>query len=116
MIIPGDHGSAEPPRYAKPTRSSDRVGNRPQTQAPRASDPQPPPGALSTRRDDIHNPEALREAAGRLIEGGEIDLSSDGTVRAARVDQALRHRDAGVYDRRDVIAGVVDRLLEKWQI
>lgn len=116
MIIPGDHGSAELSRYAKSTRSSDRVGDRPRSQASRESDPAQKPGTLHSSRDDIHNPEALREAAGRLIEGGEIDLSSDGKVRAARVDQALRHRDAGVYERRDVIAGVVDRLLDKWQI
>lgn len=113
MIIPGDHGSVEPPRYAKSSRSSDRVGDRPK---PQASGLEQPPGSLRSSRDDIHNPEALREAAGRLIEDGEIELSRDGRVRAARVDQALSRRDAGVYDHRDVIAGIVDRLMDKWQI
>jgi hypothetical protein len=116
MIVPGDHGPVNLSGYTKPVRSGDRVGNRSGTQAPRESDPNQPPGAVNPGREDIHNPEALREAAGRLIEGGEIDLSSDGAVRGARVDQARRHREAGVYNRRDVIAGVVDRLLEKWQI
>ena len=98
MIIPGDHGSVEPPRYAKSTRSSDRVGDRPK---PQASGLEQPPGSLRSSRNDIHNPEALREAAGRLIEGGEIELSSDGRVRAARVDQAARQP---IFNRRMLAA------------
>jgi len=65
---------------------------------------------------DIHDDEALRAAAARLVASGDVEVSSDGQIRPDRIDAARRNADAGAYNRRDVIAGIVDRLLEQWHL
>ncbi|MBI3872856.1 MAG: hypothetical protein HY304_07255 [candidate division Zixibacteria bacterium] len=65
---------------------------------------------------DIHNQDALRATAARLVAEGDIDTSVDGAVRPDRVDAVRRNLNNGTYNRRDVISGIVDRLLEQWRI
>jgi len=71
---------------------------------------------VSMSASDIHDDEALRAAAARLVAGGDVQVSADGQIRPDRVDAARKNADAGAYNRRDVIAGIVDRLLEQWHL
>ena len=71
---------------------------------------------VNLQRGDPHDPEALRKSVARLAADGDIDVTADGQVRPSRVAAARRNLAQGAYFQRDVITGIVDRLLAQWRI
>jgi anti-sigma28 factor (negative regulator of flagellin synthesis) len=65
---------------------------------------------------EVHDAERLRESVSKLIETGDIASRDNGSVRPTRVAEVRQHIDSGDYSQRDVLASIVDRLLDQWQI
>ena len=98
----------------RPTETVGRSGGSGKASEPSPTDPNGDEVELSGM--DIHDQNALRATAARLIASGDLDSSVDGSVRQGRIDAARRNLGNGTYNRREIIAGIVDRLLEKWRI
>jgi hypothetical protein len=121
IMIDGNMGPPERLDGMKTERPADK--NRAESAAhpadpalTRAPDPRAPAQTSGAAKENLHCPQALREAAGRLLEEGAIDASRDGVVRPSRVDEARQKFEAGTFDRRDVLARIVDRLIEQWRL
>ncbi|MEW5701230.1 MAG: hypothetical protein AB1792_03270 [Candidatus Zixiibacteriota bacterium] len=102
-VKPGD--STSPPRVRR-----DRAKAPAETKNSLSKD------SVELGADDLHSQDGLRDTAAKLMASGDINISADGAVRPDRITAARRNVDRGTYSRRDVIAGIVDRLLEHWQI
>ena len=66
--------------------------------------------------DELHRTAQLRKTVDQLLVSGELDATRDGQVRPGRVEEARRNLEDGAYSRRDVLSGIVDRLIERWNI
>ena len=106
MNITGDHWHIRPPELSRTQQS---VSKR------TAAEVQPNP-AKASGSSDLHKAEELRTAVERLMESGDVKAGTDGAVRQSRVDRARQNSDTGAYARHDVLASIVDRLLDQWKI
>jgi len=118
VMINANAGPLDPAGWAKPRGQTGPAAARTERSDPSNRDESVPPGdTVDLSGDDIHDQEALRSTAARLLASGDINASADdGSIRPDRIDAARRNVGNGTYSRRDVISGVVDRLLEQWQI
>ena len=106
MNITGDHWPISPSEY-------DRV-QKPTNQRPAA---EPAANrAEESKSSTLHKEDALRQAVERLIDSGDVTRTSDGSIRASRVERARQNSDSGAYNNRDVLGQIVDRLLDQWKI
>jgi len=64
----------------------------------------------------LHDASNLRQAVDKLVQSGDLDATSDGRVREGRVAQARQKTASGIYTDKGVLADVVDRLLQQWEI
>lgn len=110
--------SNQRPRHVEPAKSPlSREADPGQSSAsPDGQDVAPSRADQRGDEMDIHNNDALRETAARLMASGDVKPSEDGSVRQARVDEVRKNYEAGKYSREDIIAGIVDRLLDQWKI
>ncbi len=106
MNITGDHWPINPLEY-------DRV-QKPSNKHPAIkAQPKRPSKADS---GTLHNEEALRQVAEKLIDSGDVTGRTDGSVRKSRVNEARKNTKAGAYNNREVLGQIVDRLLDQWKI
>ena len=114
MIIDGNSEPLRPSGRADSTRPTDRA--RPNRSERQREDQKAEANPPARNENSVYNTEALRAAAGRLLDEGGVEATRDGEVRHNRVAQIRSKLDAGEYDRREIIADVVDRLMDKWNI
>jgi anti-sigma28 factor (negative regulator of flagellin synthesis) len=114
MAISGDYARMNPADPNGAVRPAAKARKAAPAQAAKAS----PARATKARPDevDVHQADRLRDSVTKLIETGDIAARDNGTVRPARVAEARQHVQEGTYGQRDVLASIVDRLLDQWQI
>jgi anti-sigma28 factor (negative regulator of flagellin synthesis) len=113
MMIDGNLGPVRPHGRSETTRATDKTGPA-RTEPDKGSDAAA--GPLSLDENPVHDTEALRAAASHLLEEGDLGSTQDGEIRHNRVEQIRRKYEAGEYDRREIIAEVVNRLIDEWNI
>jgi len=101
------------PAKVPPSRDTDPAKS---SASPDGQDVEPSRADQRGDEMDIHNNDHLRESAARLVASGDVKPSEDGSVRQARIDEVRKNYEAGKYNREDIIAGIVDRLLDQWKI
>ena len=106
MTVDRIHGSPGTSPEAEPRRSEKPL-SEPRTDAVELSSGNGADTATYFRTDAVGS-SRLQPA---FAEEGMADLA-----RAQRLDAIRQRIEAGVYDSREVIELIVDRLLEKWQL
>ncbi len=114
MTIISDHGRLGPLPLSETQPSRRRTERESEPTGLKGINQQTSPE--SQRGIPVHNPESLRATVTKLLDSGEIRTTPDGPVRTGRVDRARKNSAAGDYDRGDVLAAIVDRLLAQWNI
>jgi len=114
MTISGDYARMNPADPNGAVRPAAKARKGAAAQQAKTS----PAGAAKARQGevDVHQADRLRDTVNKLIETGDIAARDNGTVRPARVAEARQHVQEGTYSQSDVLASIVDRLLDQWQI
>ena len=106
MTVDRNHGSPGTPPEPEPGRSEKPL-SKSRTDAVERSSGNGADGATYSRTDAVGSSRLQPASA----EEGMADLA-----RAQRLDAIRQRIEAGVYDSREVIEQIVDRLLDKWQL
>lgn len=114
MTINSDYTRMNP---VDPTSGS----SRPNAAHPRRAKTEPSPpeeakGASGPSAPEVHDAGRLRDSVTRLIRDGDLSARTGGAVRLARVAEARLNVEQDAYSQTDVLASIVDRLLDQWKI
>ncbi len=119
-ILPNDWANKRPRKASARQEASSPVTDSAELSAKRAEQASKSPasaGAGAPRNQDaVHREAALRESVAKLIESGDLAAAEEGDVRRQRVDEARKKLETGAYGGKDIIGGIVDRLLDQWKI